>query len=135
MYKFSEFFSDRGCQHHHHADGSARIGKITGATSDDQFVESMVDVMPDPKELRVDDKVRFVSLPDEWADPDFRIHDESAEFMEALIRRGRPARVYEVDDDGWPWIKARLLEDDGEIHEHTWLIFEKTGWVRVQRRK
>lgn len=90
--------------------------------------------MPDPRLLRVNDRVRFVGLPEEWAEPGHRVHDESLELMNALIARGRPARVGRIGDDGFPWIDVRIRRRDGTVAHHSWGIYETTGWVRVRRR-
>ncbi|MCA8942913.1 MAG: hypothetical protein KDB80_10175 [Planctomycetes bacterium] len=87
--------------------------------------------MPDPRQLRVGDRIRFVALPDEWSAPGYFVHDESREFLQALIDRGRPSRVRRIDDDGIPWIEARLRADDGTIVHHDWGIREASGWVRL----
>ncbi len=89
--------------------------------------------MPEPKKLQVGDRVRFVELPEEWQDPQYTVLPESVEFMEAMIARSWPSRVYEVDEFGTPWIAARLRKD-GEIEHHTWGILEQTGWRVVRRR-
>ena len=91
--------------------------------------------MPDPLQLRVGDRVRFVSLPEEWNAPEFQVHAESAAFMKRLIARGRSSRVYRLDEDGLPWIEARLTGDDGAIEYHDWGIRETTGWKRVVPRR
>jgi len=91
--------------------------------------------MPDPRQLRVGDRVRFVRLPDEWSRPNYWVHDESVEFMMVLIERGRSSRVCKVDEDGYPWIEARVRKSDGAIDYHSWGIYEATGWVRVNRRR
>lgn len=89
--------------------------------------------MPDPKSLQVGDRVRFVSLPDEWARRGYTVHGESIEFMKQMIKRSWPARVYQIDEHGYPWIAARIREN-GQYHHHTWAIMEFTGWRLVQRR-
>ena len=44
-----------------------------------------------------------------------------------------PSRVYEIDEYGQPWIRAKIRER-GKLREHFWAIFESTGWRRVSRR-
>ena len=80
--------------------------------------------MPDPMKLQVGDRVRFVDLPEEWQDPQYTVLPESVEFMEAMIARSWPSRVYEVDEFGTPWVAVRLRKD-GEIEHHTWGILER----------
>lgn len=83
--------------------------------------------MPDPKQLNVGDRVKFVSMPEEWQAPGYCVHSESVEFMQVMISRRWPSRVYEIDEYGTPWIAARIRKDE-HIEHHTWGIFEKTGW-------
>jgi hypothetical protein len=89
--------------------------------------------MPEPHSLKVGDLVRFVTLPDEWTRPSYTIGAESIAFMKKMIRRSGPSRVAEVDEDGYPWIRARIRER-GRIHYHSWMITESTGWRLVKRR-
>ncbi|MBN1589639.1 MAG: hypothetical protein JW888_09000 [Pirellulales bacterium] len=89
--------------------------------------------MPDPKKLKVGDRIKFVSLPDEWQDQEFTIHEDDVEFMKIMIARNWPSRVYEIDEYGKPWIYARVRSEDGWEH-HTWGICEKTGWRIVRKR-
>ena len=86
--------------------------------------------MPDPKTLKVGDKVRFISVPKEWSDPKITVHRDDVKFMKAIIARGRPSRIYEVDEYGTPWVAMRLQGLSGLEH-HTWGIMEKTGWRKV----
>lgn len=89
--------------------------------------------MPDPKRLKVGDRVRFVCLPDEWDDPLQTVPPESVEFMKAMIARNGASRVCEVDEYGTPWICARIRRG-GKVEHHSWGILEKTGWRKVQPR-
>lgn len=89
--------------------------------------------MPDPLLLKVDDRVRFVSIPEEWSQPGYQIQRYSVQFMKKLIRRTWPSRVKELDDSGYPWIEARIRER-GRLVYHSWLITESTGWRQVHRR-
>jgi hypothetical protein len=90
--------------------------------------------MPDPKSLKVDDLVRFVSLPEEWSRPGYTLLPESRLFMRKMIQRCWPSRVHEVDEYGNPWIHARVRER-GKYRFHSWAVLESTGWRRVKRRK
>lgn len=90
--------------------------------------------MPDPKQLKVGDRVRFVSLPDEWEDPESTILPDSIEFMNVMIARLWPSRVYEVDECGTPWIAAQIRQGD-QIEHHRWGITEESGWRLVKPRK
>ena len=94
---------------------------------------SVRQAMPDPRKLRIGDRVRFIRLPDEWNEPGYQVHEESVEFMTALMKRRRSSRVCKIEEDGYPWIDARLRDEGGAIECHSWGIYEATGWVRVNR--
>jgi hypothetical protein len=90
--------------------------------------------MPDPKSLRVGDRIRFVAMPDEWSEPDYRLPPMSLRFMKAMLKRTWASRVEEIDELGQPWISARIRER-GKLHINWWAIQESTGWRKVERRK
>jgi len=89
--------------------------------------------MPDPRSLKVGDRVRFVSLPEEWSHPEFHVPREDLIFMNSMIQRTWPSRVSEIDEFGYPWIRARM-RTRGKVHHHRWMISEATGWRRVEHR-
>ncbi len=89
--------------------------------------------MPNPKTLKVGDLVRFVSLPDEWSRPGHTVMPEDRAFMKKMIKRTWPSRVRWIDEDGLPWIQAKIRER-GRLNDHTWAITESTGWRLVRRR-
>jgi hypothetical protein len=89
--------------------------------------------MPNPQSLKVGDLIRFISIPEEWSRPDYGVPASSRAFMKAMIKRGRPSRVYEIDEYGQPWIRATLRQR-GKLHYHSWSVFESTGWRLVNRR-
>ncbi|MCA9322294.1 MAG: hypothetical protein KDB53_16250 [Planctomycetes bacterium] len=90
--------------------------------------------MPDPRELRVGDRVRFVSLPTEWESPTYSIQADSVKFMRTLIARNYSQRISEIDEHGFPAICATIRDRKGQVSSHWWLIVETTGWVRVKPR-
>jgi hypothetical protein len=89
--------------------------------------------MPDPKTLKIGDRIRFVALPEEWNTPGFYVPGETVAFMEVMISRGWPSRVHRIDEYGIPWIRARIRVEGG-IEHHDWAICENTGWRLVRKR-
>ncbi len=89
--------------------------------------------MPDPTTLKVNDKVKFISIPKEWSKPGYRIDIDSINFIKLLIKRKSPSRVFEIDEYGYPFIAARTKEGKLTIM-HTWLISEHSGWRKVKKR-
>ena len=89
--------------------------------------------MPDPRKLKVGDRIKFVSLPDEWTAPGCVVSKKSIAFMKAMIARKWPSRICKITEDGYPWIEARMKEGDCTVY-HGWRIYEKTGWRLVRKR-
>jgi hypothetical protein len=89
--------------------------------------------MPDPKLLKVGDRVRFVSIPTEWSAPGYDVPREDMTFMKRMIKRTRPSRVYQLDYLGYPWIRAVMRHGKKTVY-HFWMISDSTGWRKVSRR-
>jgi len=90
--------------------------------------------MPNPNDLKIGDRVVFISLPEEWKHPSYFIHRESKAFMKRMLKRKTPVRVAMIDEFGAPWIFANTIER-GRRHYHSWAITEQTGWRKVVPRK
>lgn len=90
--------------------------------------------MPDPRLLRVGDRVCFVALPEEWSREGHTVAADSQALMVRLIARRPPARIAAIDVAGYPVIEARLRARR-RIHYHWWTITESTGWRLVKRRE
>lgn len=83
------------------------------------------------KTLRVGDRVRFMRLPTFQGVPGAGLHAETLDLYERLIARGRPSRVFRIDEYGLPWIRCRFRRKNGGW-EHHWLAINDDSWVRVQ---
>ena len=90
--------------------------------------------MPNPQTLKIGDRVRLISLPEEWGEPGYGIHRDSIAFMKRMLKRATPVRVTMIDEHGTPWIEAVTIER-GRRHYHSWAITEQTGWRKVVPRK
>jgi hypothetical protein len=89
--------------------------------------------MPDPKLLKVGDRVRFVSIPTEWGAPGYVVPRDDMTFMKKMLKRTHPSRVHEIDYLGYPWIRA-ITRHRGKAVHHFWMIAESTGWRQVNHR-
>lgn len=89
--------------------------------------------MPDPNDLKIGDRIRFVSTPDEWNQPGYRVPAMTRRFIKTMIRRRFPSRIKRIEY-GMPWIDARI-KVKGKIHYHTYGIDETSGWRLVKSRK
>ena len=86
------------------------------------------------RRLKVGDRVRFVRLPTFQGVPGGGLHPETLRLYKQLIARGRPARVFQIDKDGLPWINCRFRKRGGQW-EHHWLAINDDSWVQVKRQK
>ena len=90
--------------------------------------------MPDPKSLKVGDRVRFVSTPTAWFAPNRVVPREDTDFMKRMIKRTWPSRVYKIDYLGYPWIRANMWHGKKPVF-HFWMITDIDGWRKVDSRK
>lgn len=86
------------------------------------------------RKLRVGDRVRFVQLPLFAGVRGGGLQPETRRLYERLVARGRPQRVFQVDEDGLPWIRCRFRRKNGQWESH-WLAINDDSWVRVERRR
>ncbi len=83
--------------------------------------------MPNPKLLKIGQRVVFYQQPKEWAIPGYTLHEESRLFMQLLIKRKRRCTINNIDEFGVPWCEI-TLRVSGKAETHSWGIFEKSGW-------
>ncbi len=90
---------------------------------------------PNWKRLKVGDRVRFVRLPTTFnGKPGGGLLPETLRLYKKLIARGRPARVFKIDEYGHPWIYCRFRRKNGQWEIH-WLGVNDDSWVLVNSRK
>ena len=82
--------------------------------------------------LRLGDRIRVVRFPSEWERPGYHVPPCTRRLYRLLIERGRPVRVYEVDEYGLPWVRCRFRDSNG--WEHHFLAVNDDSWVRVRSR-
>lgn len=85
------------------------------------------------KPLRVGDRVRFVRVPTFQGVVGGGLMPETLRLYKRLIRRGRPSRVFQIDENGLPWIRCQFRRKNGGW-EHHWLAINDDSWVVVRRR-
>lgn len=85
------------------------------------------------KRLRIGDRVRFVRMPKLADTPGYFFAPETRRVYKKLIARNRPARVFQIDEYGQPWIYCRFRRKNGtwEIH---WLAITDDSWVQVKKK-
>ena len=86
--------------------------------------------MPDPKSLKVGDKIRFISIPLEWNESGFQVLPESKEFMNDLIKQNAVVVKIRIDEYCNPWFEVDICSGKSN-GENSWAVFESSGWVFV----
>lgn len=89
--------------------------------------------MPNPKTLKIGDKIKFIHHPVEWDDPKFHIDKWDKKFMDILISRGYWQKISKIDEYGKPWIQTRI-KNKNRVEHHGWAIVEKTGWIKYNKK-
>jgi hypothetical protein len=86
------------------------------------------------RRLRVGDRIRIVSVPGEGA-TDYCIHRDTRKAYRVLIERGRPVRVFRIDEDGLPWFRFRIRLKNGTWEHHFMCVAPgEDNWVMVKHR-
>jgi hypothetical protein len=83
------------------------------------------------RELQVGDPVRIVRMPSDADAPGYYFAPETRRLYRKLIVRARPARVFQIDEFGLPWVRCRFRRKNG-TWEHHWLAINDDSWVRVR---
>ena len=86
--------------------------------------------MPDPKSLKIGDKIKFISVPSEWNNPDFMLYPESKEFMDDLINQNAIVVINRIDEYQNAWFDVVIVSGKSK-GENSWAVFESSGWVFV----
>ena len=86
------------------------------------------------KRLRIGDWVRVVRLPTCQGVVGGGLHSSTLRLYKRLIARGRPSRVFQIDEYGHPWIYCRFRRKDGKW-DISWLAINDDSWVLVKSRK
>ena len=83
--------------------------------------------------LRVGDRIRIVRMPSGVDAPGYVFPACTRRLYERLIERGRPVRIFEITENGLPWIQCRFKMPDGNWEWH-YLAVNDDSWVRVRHR-
>jgi hypothetical protein len=77
--------------------------------------------------------VRIVQMPSGFDTPNKYFPTETRRLYKRLIERGRPVRVWFVDEWKTPWISCRFRDKKGNWEWHS-LAIDDDSWVRVKHR-
>ena len=91
--------------------------------------------MPDPKTLRVGDRIRILRVPES----DLRQRENeiatgsemagwTAGSIERIIAQSPVVRISQIDDDGCVWYDASIVGPDGTEEEHYLIVYDDDSW-------
>ena len=90
----------------------------------------------DPSQLKVNDRIRIVSLPVKVGQPGYQIHVDTLRAYRALIKRRQSVRISYIDDWGMPWFAFKLRRKRGDWEYHSMGVgIDDQNWVKVVRKK
>ena len=92
-----------------------------------------------PKNLHVGDRIRILRVPD----ADLKQRDDeiergaemaghTAETIEQIIATNPIVNIWQIDEFGYPWYDVTLIGEDGEVYEHTLMVYDGT-WEKVAK--
>jgi hypothetical protein len=87
--------------------------------------------MPNPKTLKLGDKIRIVSVPKKDLDAlasGSAYLEETVQVLKWMI--GKEFTIWQVDEFGNPWIEV-IGYPDPDGAEHTMAIFDSDSWVKI----
>jgi len=73
-------------------------------------------------------------MPEAFAQPGYYVHRDTKWVFRMLIERGRPLRVTEIDEQGFPWVHCRFRRSNGNLR-YDWLAVDHDAWVKVKKRR
>ena len=96
--------------------------------------------MPDPKTLRVGDRIRILRVPD--ADlrqreneiaADAEMAGWTANSIERIIAQTPIVRICRIDEDEYAcvWYETSIIGPDGTEEEHTLIVYDDDTWESV----
>jgi hypothetical protein len=94
--------------------------------------------MPDPKTLRIGDRIRILRVPD----TDLRQREReiasnaelagwTADSIELIIAQSPVVQISRIDEDGCVWYDATIIGLAGKEEEHTLIVYNDDTWELV----
>lgn len=91
--------------------------------------------LPDPKVLRVGDRIRILRVPDR----DLRQRQEeiaanvempgwTADSIERIITQTPIVRISRIDESGCVWYESTIVGPDGTEESHSLIIYDDDTW-------
>lgn len=90
-------------------------------------------------ELRVGSEIRIKRVPKEDLIMQKKLEKEGEEHagwtvqvLRAIIRAGKPVKIYAIDEYGKPWFRVRL-KLNGRLEEHILAVIDNDSWALVSK--
>lgn len=92
-----------------------------------------------PKNQLVGDFIRIMRVP--GSDLQQRIDEvarhsklpgHTANTIERIIAENPIVEIYQIDSFGYPWYKVSLASSNGQIEEHTLMLYDDGTWEKVE---
>lgn len=93
--------------------------------------------MPDPKTLKIGDRIRLLRVPDSDLQQRERELAEKTEMagwtadsIERIIEQSPVVSISRIDEDGCVWYDAAIIGPDGQAEEHSLIVYDDDTWER-----
>ena len=89
-----------------------------------------------PKELKIGDRIRILSVPHGTDAEYYWISKDTVRVFKKIIARKRSVRISEIDEDGTPWYTCKFKRKNGTWEWHYMAVLEGDGdnWVKVKKK-
>ena len=93
--------------------------------------------MPDPRTLKVGDKIRILRVPRndlEYREERVRAGLEPTDTVDVvgrIIADNPIVTIKWIDEDGFPWFSRQLINAGGEIEEHGLAVHHDDSWEPI----
>lgn len=98
--------------------------------------------MPDPKILRIGDRIRILCVPPSDLQQREREIAEKTEMagwtadsIERIISQTPVVSISRIDEDGSVWYDASIVGPDGQEELHSLIVYDDDTWERLDRVK
>jgi hypothetical protein len=94
--------------------------------------------MPDPRSLKIGDRIRILSVPQKDLEQRERELAEKAEMagwtansIERIIEQSPVVRISRIDEYGCAWYETSIIGPDGTEENHSLIVYDVDTWERM----
>ncbi|TWT73475.1 hypothetical protein Pla123a_38110 [Posidoniimonas polymericola] len=94
--------------------------------------------MPDPKSLRIGDRIRILRVPqcdlkqrERELSENTELAGWTADTIERIIEQTPVVSVSRIDEDGSVWYDTSIVGRDGCEEQHSLIVYEDDTWERL----